>query len=63
VRSIDIPTKVLTALIASAPSASTARAMTAMSVTIGVSLTQTGSLVRRRTAAVTRAAATGSLPK
>ena len=37
--------------------------MTPMSLTIGVSFTQTGRLVRLRTASVTAAAARGSLPK
>src|SRR5207302_5915057 len=62
-RSIDIPTNVLIAHRASAPADSTARAMTPISLTIGVSLTHTGSLVRLRTASVTAAAARGSLPK
>src|ERR1700681_3712488 len=62
-RSIDMPTKVLTAHKASAPAPSTARAMTPMSVTIGVSFTHTGRDVRFRTASVTAAAARGSLPK
>src|SRR5258708_9505770 len=62
-RSIDVPTNVLTADSASAPADSTARAMTPMSVTIGVSFTQTGRLVRLRTASVTAAAARRALPK
>src|SRR5207253_267178 len=62
-RSIDMPTNVLIAQSASAPADSTARAMTPMSLTIGVSFTHTGSLVRLRTASVTAAAALGSLPK
>src|SRR6202162_994657 len=60
---MDIPTKVLTAQRASAPAPSTARAITLLSVPIGVSFTHTGSLVRLRTASVTAAAARGSLPK
>ena len=40
-----------------------ARAMIPMSLTIGVSFTHTGSLVRLRTASVTADAARGSLPK
>jgi len=62
-RSIDIPTNVLTAQSASAPAASTARAMTLMSVTMGVSFTHTGRLVRLRTASVTADAERGSFPK
>ena len=58
-----MPTKVLIAQSASAPADSTARAMTPISPTIGVSFTQTGSFVRLRTASVTAAAARGSLPK
>jgi len=58
-----MPTKVLMAQSASAPAASTARAMTPISLTIGVSFTHTGSLVRLRTASVTADAARGSLPK
>ena len=58
-----MPTKVLIAHNASAPADSTARAMMPMSLTIGVSFTQTGSFVRLRTASVTAAAACGSLPK
>src|SRR5712691_7456946 len=62
-RSIDMPTNVLTAHSASAPAASTARAITPISLTIGVSFTHTGRRVRLRTASVTAAAACGSLPK
>ena len=58
-----MPTKVLMAHSASAPAPSTARAITPMSLTIGVSFTHTGSFVRLRTASVTAAAARGSLPK
>jgi hypothetical protein len=57
-----MPTNVLTALRASAPAASHARATSMMSVTAGVSFTHTGSRVRRRTADVTAAAIPGSLP-
>jgi len=58
-RSIDMPTKVLTAHSASAPADSTARAITPMSVTIGVSFTHTGSFVRLRTASVNRGCGAG----
>src|SRR5450759_4287285 len=60
---MDMPTNVLIAHRASAPAPSTARAITPMSVTIGVSFTHTGRVVRLRTASVTAAAARGSLPK
>ena len=47
----------------SAPSASQARAISAMSVTLGVSFIKTGFFVTARTARVTSAAAWGSQPK
>ena len=58
-----MPTNVLIAHSASAPADSTALAITPMSLTMGVSLTHSGSFVRLRTDSVTAAAARGSLPK
>ena len=58
-----IPMMVLIRLIASAPAPSQARAMAAMSVTLGESLIHSGFFVTRRTRPVMRAAASGVVPK
>ena len=60
---MTMPSRVLMRLMPSAPAASQALAMGTMSVTLGLSLTKTGLLVTRRTAAVTSAAESGSTPK
>ena len=62
-RSIRIPSRVLMRQMPSAPSASQARAISAMSVTLGESFMKTGFFVTALTARVTSAAASGSEPK
>ena len=61
--STAIPTSVLIREMPSAPAPATARAIPAMSVTLGVSLAITGRRVFRRTARTTWAEACGSQPK
>ena len=56
-----IPDRVLIAVRASAPASAMARAIGRMSATFGESLTSSGSVVTRRTAAVTSPAAPASM--
>ena len=60
--SMRMPTSVLIRLSASAPDSAAARAMAAMSVTFGVSLTIIGLEVILRSRSMSRASPTGSVP-
>ena len=62
-RSMRMPSSVLIRLMPSAPASAQARAMAAMSVTLGLSFTNTGFCVTAFTARVTSAAQSGSVPK